>query len=371
MMTRVRVKGFKIFTDRHGKPRCYHRKTGLPIDLVKHPIGSAGFIAECERISAREITDTAAKPGTLGLLISAYRASDDFLDKAPRTRRDYQRVFDYLRPIDDTPLIAFRKALVVRIRDKAARKHGRRFGTYVKQVLSIIFEWGEEREMLDGNPAKGVKAVKRPRNAPRANRPWTDRERFAVLEEAPPQLKVPIAIMMYTGLDPGDAITLTRSECDGRHMKRRRGKTGEWVSWRLPEALYDILADAPPHDAVTVAVTSRGVPWTGSGLRASWRTFKIRLEAENKIGPGLTLKGLRHTVATFMSEEGFNTRTIADALGQRTEAMAQHYSRDADLTRKMSAVVEKFDEAETRRRTEFVKPDGKKRQTEERWKKWK
>lgn len=28
-MTRVRVKGFKMFTDRHGKQRCYHRHTGV------------------------------------------------------------------------------------------------------------------------------------------------------------------------------------------------------------------------------------------------------------------------------------------------------------------------------------------------------
>ena len=40
-MTRVSVKGFKIFDDRHGKPRCYHRATRTPIDLVAAPLGSA------------------------------------------------------------------------------------------------------------------------------------------------------------------------------------------------------------------------------------------------------------------------------------------------------------------------------------------
>ena len=30
-MTYVRVSGFKIFKDRHGKQRCYHRKTGIKI----------------------------------------------------------------------------------------------------------------------------------------------------------------------------------------------------------------------------------------------------------------------------------------------------------------------------------------------------
>lgn len=51
-MTQVRVKGFKIFKDRHGKQRCYHRKTGHKVDLTNAPIGSAEFFAECETIRA-------------------------------------------------------------------------------------------------------------------------------------------------------------------------------------------------------------------------------------------------------------------------------------------------------------------------------
>jgi len=34
-MTVVRVKGFKIFNDRHGRRRCYHRKPDIAIDLTK------------------------------------------------------------------------------------------------------------------------------------------------------------------------------------------------------------------------------------------------------------------------------------------------------------------------------------------------
>ena len=106
-MTRVRVKGFQIFPDRHGKMRCYHRKTRTSVDLEKAPLGSAEFFAECARIA--ELTKIAGppKPGTLGLLITEYRASQSFLDLAVRTRADYQRCLDYLKPISDTPLIRF------------------------------------------------------------------------------------------------------------------------------------------------------------------------------------------------------------------------------------------------------------------------
>jgi hypothetical protein len=67
-MTIIRVKGFKIFRDRHGQSRCYHRKTGVPIDLKKTPIGSAEFIAECAKIAALQKGTEKEKPGTLGSL---------------------------------------------------------------------------------------------------------------------------------------------------------------------------------------------------------------------------------------------------------------------------------------------------------------
>jgi hypothetical protein len=130
-MTVVRGKGFQIFKDRHGKWRCYHRRTGTPVDLKAAPLGSAEFFAECTRITALGVK-TPEKPGTLGMLIAAYRAHPAFTDLAPRTRSDYQRVFDYLKPISDTPLVRFTKPLVVRIRDKAAAQHGRKFANDVK-----------------------------------------------------------------------------------------------------------------------------------------------------------------------------------------------------------------------------------------------
>src|SRR4051812_30067087 len=122
-MTQVRVKGFQIFADRHGRWRCYHRATRVAVDLEKAPIGSVEFFAECARIAALQAQAGPPKPGTLSLLIHHYRASGAFQDLAPRTRSDYQRIFDYVKAIGDTPLIRFDRPLVVRIRDRAAAKH--------------------------------------------------------------------------------------------------------------------------------------------------------------------------------------------------------------------------------------------------------
>jgi integrase len=326
-MTVVRIRGIKRFRDRHGKWRCYHRKTGLPI---KAEFGSGEFFEALARLDGLAKQTAEPKPGTLGMLITKYRASSEFKDLALRTRADYQRILDYLKPIADTPLARFDRALVVRIRDRATTR-GRRFANYVKAILSILFSWGGERGYLDWNPAGGVKSVRRPKDVPEANRPWTDSERHIVLDAAPPQMKPALSLMMFTGLGPKDALTLPRIFYKGGEIATRRSKTGEPVFWPAPAPLREALAVAPEHAAVTLCANSKGRPWTDDGFRASWRTLRLHLERTGQVDRGLTLYGLRHTVAVILRECGFDERTIADALGQKTIEMARHYARGADL----------------------------------------
>jgi hypothetical protein len=215
-MTVVRMKGFKIFQSRHknGVWYCYHRKTGEEINLKKYPLGTAEFFGECARIAAVAAT-TDPKPGTLGLLIAAYRGHPAFTDLAPRTKSDYQAVFQYLKPIAGTPLVRFDKPLIVRIRDKAAQDKGRKFANDVKARFSGIFGWGSERGYLTANPASGIKDIRRRKDAPDANRPWADEERDAVLAACPAHIRPAIALMMFTGRGtrwrcPGASTSPTR-----------------------------------------------------------------------------------------------------------------------------------------------------------------
>jgi hypothetical protein len=87
-MTQVHVKGFKIFKDRHGNMRCYHRATGHKIDLDKSPIGSAEFFAECETIRAIAEAQKARAPkvGTLGALVQNYFETEHYQNLAKITR---------------------------------------------------------------------------------------------------------------------------------------------------------------------------------------------------------------------------------------------------------------------------------------------
>lgn len=353
-MAYVRIKGFKIYQDRHDTWRCYHRATSTAIDLAKNPLGSAGFFAECDRITRIYSAVATSKPGTLGMLIKQYRADTAFQGLAARTRRDYQKCFDYLKDIEDTHLVRFNPPLVVKIRNSAGKDMGRKWGTYVKTTLSLIFSWGLEQGYVDNNPALRIKGLKKPKDAPDANRPWSDDEREAVHSAAPAYLLLPISLMMFCGLDPGDVVNLPKTAVKDGFIDTKRGKTKQPVWLPLPDPVVEALARAEVHKAMTLCVSTEGTPWTYSGLDGAWQRFRAKLLKAEKIKTGLTLKGLRHTVATILADMGYDERTIADMLGQQTIEMARHYSRRAEKRVKLTAVIKNFDEELVKRRTKVV-----------------
>jgi integrase len=199
-----------------------------------------------------------------------------------------------------------------------------------------------ERGYIADNPASGIKAIRRQKGLPEANRPWSDQERDAALDGAPDHVRPAIALMMFTGLGPKDALALPRNFVKAGEIATRRSKTGAPVFWDMPAPLAAILTSAPPHAATTLCANSRGWPWTLDGFRASWRTLRIRLEKAGAIGSGLTLYGLRHTVAVILRESGADERTIADALGQKTIEMARHYAQGCGSSRQDARSCEKL-----------------------------
>lgn len=115
------------------------------------------------------------------------------------------------------------------------------------------------------------------------------------------------------------------------------------------------LDRAPGHDAVTILASSKGTPWTYDGFSSGWHRFKRKLEKAEAIGPGLTPKGLRHTMATWLREAGQDERNISDLLAQKSKVMGLHYSKDASLARKNKQTMEVW-EKENERRSKVVKP---------------
>lgn len=338
----VRVKGFKIFKDRYGKERCYHRATGTAINLEKFKLGSVEFFAECSRISDKLKTQE-PKPGTLGLLIAEYKKSPAWRDLKPKTQEWYNMGLDYLKPIYNEPLTKFTPGVVFRIMDKAKTKKGWYLANIVRTTIYTIFVWGIPREYVESNPAQDLKKFKRPVDLVRANRPWTEEEQDIVLKSAAEHFKPVLGVMLYTGADPCDAIALSKTRYNGQAIDFSRKKTGNPVYKGIPKVLKVILDAAPKHEATTLLANSYGNPWTKSGVDSVWFKLKGRLEAEKLLDSGLTLKGLRHTHATMLREMGESHQGVADGLGDKSVSMGLHYSRDADIKESMDRQTKAFD----------------------------
>lgn len=176
-----------------------------------------------------------------------------------------------------------------------------------------------------------------------------------VLDRAAPHVRVAVALIMNSGLDPSYALKLRRNEISDDVMWASHSRVGNPSPVPIGPTLKTELARAPKHNAITILATSAGKPWTYNRFSTVWHRFKKKLEAEGVVQPGLTPKGLRHTVATTLREAGLDERQIADLLGQKTPAMARHYSRSANLADRNRITMETL-EKENEHRLKVVKP---------------
>ena len=124
-----------------------------------------------------------------------------------------------------------------------------------------------------------------------------------------------------------------------RHETRKRRVE---VVLPLTDELRREILRAPAHDAITLCANSFGRPWTEDGLRCSFGRLRDKLEKAGEIEPGLTIHGLRHAMAAELAENGVTDSEIACWLGQKTTAMARHYSSRDDKKRRMEATVVKL-----------------------------
>lgn len=75
-----------------------------------------------------------------------------------------------------------------------------------------------------------------------------------------------------------------------------------------------------PLDPPSLAVTSRGTPWTESGFRSSFFTLIGKLEAKGAVAPGLTFHGLRHTLGKLIIEAGGTKEHVKALIGDSRRA---------------------------------------------------
>ena len=291
---RIRLKGLNSISKRlaDGTHRTYWYawKGGPP--LQGEP-GTPEFIASYNAAVASKIP---SPQGTLLSVLQAYQASGEFTGRRERTRADYVKHIKAIEKEFGTfPLAALTdrrtRGLFMAWRDKLATK-SRRQADYAWTVLALILAWALNRGLIAANPCeKGGRLYR----GSRADKIWTTDDEARFLEHAPPHLRLPLLLGLWTGQRQGDLLRLPWSAYDGTHIRLRQSKTGARVKV-LVGAPLKVALDATPKIGPVILNSTDGRPWTPDGFRASWR------KACAKAGiVGVTFNDLRGSAVTRLA----------------------------------------------------------------------
>lgn len=336
----VPIKGVKSYRS-NGRRYYYDRTTGLRV--LSEP-WTPEFLAELQAMRAAR-RKLALPPGTLGAVIEAYKASDTHWGVLkPATQLSYGRAFAALDPIKMAPVAAMSRPAILKLRDdQLLKKHGRWMANYAVTVLGVLFSFAYDRGLLASNPlAEKVRKIRKEQGAPKQNRPWTAEERRVVLVESPWHIRIVLAMAMCLGIRYSDILRAPISALAGGDFRLRTQKRDVPIRIPIHPVLAAAIAERPASAATTICLNSEGKPWK-SGFNASWAKFRNALIKAGKIGKGLTLHGLRHTLGIMLKEAGLDDSQIADVLGQTSTAMARFYAEGAALPESSKAAVLEMD----------------------------
>ena len=152
-------------------------------------------------------------------------------------------------------------------------------------VISVACEFGKEHGIIRENPVKGVRRIPTPRAKPLRHQsgPGPKTSARTVLAEVPHQLRVAVALAMFTGLRKGDVLAFLPRTQFGRwpHLaQNRKDRAGGFDPYSTLISCA-LLQEAPAHNAVTIAPDDPpGTPWT-----VEWFQFNLH-QSNRQTGTG-------------------------------------------------------------------------------------
>lgn len=297
----------RVAFERAGRWRIYwyaDRERGSP--CIWSGAAATRILAEdAERGAAREIAEkysAAAHPramrGFVGRLVDDFKASAEWAELAPKTRRLWGDHLDGIKDVfGDTSLVAIQR--------KGARKHIKAWHKGMEEtprkantaltVLVRLFEYGLEVEDLERNPAAGMARLDEGEG--RAGIVWTDEEFAALLavrDKAEKSILGPartraLKLEWLTGLRREDLIRLTWAEVDliGGMIRRTTLKSGRKkriARIAITPELRGLLKEFPKVAAQVVTSEEGGVYASpdsfSSSVRTAFDTADIRTQTD-------------------------------------------------------------------------------------------
>jgi integrase len=338
---RIRLKGInskrKRLADGSVKTYYYAWKGGPP--LQGEP-GTPEFVASYNAAVASKV---APPTGKLLALLFRFQESAEFqFGISARTRRDYIKQIKRIeREFGDFPIKGLAdpraRSIFLEWRDQLAQTSLRQ-ADYAYGTLARILSWAHNRGLITKNPcAKGGKLY----HGTRVHKIWDDEEVAQFLKTAPPYLRLAMLLAVNTGQRQGDLLRLPWSAYDGKHIKVRQRKTGQYVSIPVADALKAEL-DKAPRQSPIMLTNSEGKPWSESGFQGAWGKATMRAGVR-----GLTFHDLRGTAVVTLARAGCTEAEIYAITGHKPSdvraILTAHYlPRDAEVASNAIAKLNRY-----------------------------
>jgi integrase len=316
--------------DRHGKRRVRFRKGGFSIYLTGTP-WSEDFMRQyaeaLDGVKAQAINVGAArtKPGSFDALCVSYFRSPDFRGLRPSTQSARRNIIEPFRlehgtkPLKDL----HRKHITAIIGAKADKPEA---ANHLLKTLRIILSYAVTQEMLDNNPAAGIKKY---RSQGEGHHSWTESE-IAQFEERHPvgsRARLALALGLYTAQRKGDVLRMGWQHVTDDAIVVRQQKTDSALLVPIHPELAATLASVPRGN-LTFLMTEHGAPFTSNGFGNWWR------DRCNEAGlPHCSFHGLRKAAATRLANAGCSVDQVKAITGHRSLAEVARYTMAADQRR--------------------------------------
>lgn len=332
--------------DRHCKRRYFFRAHGRKYKLpgapgdVEFHTAYTHFLAEFEAktLGRRE---TAYIKGTIGWVIEQYLTSDQFIEKAENTQRNYRRVLDTLKcKLGAARIVDLQPNHIRVVRDELA-KSSTATADMASMLLGVLWDHAAEfcHIELGVNPARDVRKVHNDRNP---HEPWPAEVIEAFLGKASEQLRLAVHLLLYTGQRVGDVVTMKWSDIGAdERMTVIQEKTGQRVVSPIPKQLKAILKETPRRSEYIL--NNR---WGRPYKNADALSGVIKRVLTDDLNAGhLTTHGLRKNAGIALAEAGCTVSQIMAILGHKTPAQAIAYVEKANRGKLAASGVRKRERA--------------------------
>lgn len=264
------------------------------------------------------VKDDGPRPGSISFVVAHFLKSGKFTERAPATRKDYQKHADGIREdLGPVEAAAITRAHVLAYRDKMMPKLGSRQGKYRMQVMRLVMGHAVDLGLITQNPANRP-GIRKSRDEKKRTTVWEADDILDFMAVAEPEMKLALVVGHETGQRIQDCLNMDFEHIDASgSIKVIQGKTGATVHPRVTRLLRAALDET--------GRTSGPILVGPSGKRWSYHRFN-RIFSQTKAKAGLQdhwFMDLRRTCVVRLAEAGNDVARIASITGHSVEDAAR------------------------------------------------